>query len=144
MDNNLNQSTINHYKERIKTMQALYYQFEQNKAILAQHQSLWQQTAELVKTLQDFYDNEFLLIYDAIEQGMPIELGAFDDQAVNGQGVNGQSVNDQCNNKPKQNPPDDIQVHSIMAQDTLWNGLDDYRQLLWWQIKFAINELEPD
>lgn len=124
-------------------MQALYYQFEQNKAILAQHQSLWQQTAELANVLQEFYRQEFLLIYDAIEQGM-LEFGAVDGKACGAKTVNDQACDGQCENKPKQNPPDDIQAHSIMAQDTLWNGLDDYRQLLWWQIKFAINELEPD
>lgn len=106
---------IKEYQQRIDDIQALYRQFEQNKTALAKSQALWQQTAQIAKTLQDFYDKEFSPIYDAIEQGVPLDLLSV--------------INDE--------------TYSIMAEDTLWNGFYDYQQLLWWQMKFALAELEP-
>lgn len=101
-------------QERIDHIQATYRKWLSLHEQLLQMQTLNQEANSLMQELKDFYFEG--------------EFREFFEQIEQGSTVNLKTQGE----------------HSIMSEDALWNAYQDYQNLLWQQLRDAVNALDKN
>lgn len=70
----MNTPTPEQAQARINEIQALYREWLRLQPRLAAAQAEWRQAAAVMRQLSAFYDQEYIELYQAIEEGLPVCL----------------------------------------------------------------------
>ncbi|MDH2997120.1 hypothetical protein A1D22_05435 [Pasteurellaceae bacterium LFhippo2] len=101
-------------QQRINQIQQTYREFLGLQQKLVESQQQWQRSVELMKELEQFYYGD-----DYMEIRQQMDDGKEYDLTTQGE-------------------------YSVISEDALWNSFNEYQQLLWKQLRFAVSQLDRE